>query len=159
METVRLPDGQTIDDYYTIRLTDYVLIFAEMIDGSIPVLRQYKHGVGRVCLAFPGGALEDGESAFDAAQRELKEELGCVADQWRTVGTFVTNANQGCNSAHLFHAVGCRRLTAASAPDLEAPELLLLSEQELLRPDVIQQFGDASHVALLTLVTHPALDR
>lgn len=159
METVRLPDGQTIDDYYTIRLTDYVLIFAEMIDGSIPVLRQYKHGVGRVCLAFPGGALEDGESAFDAAQRELKEELGCVADQWRTVGTFVTNANQGCNSAHLFHAVGCRRLTAASAPDLEAPELLLLSEQELFRPDVIRQFGDASHVALLTLVTHPALDR
>ena len=159
METVRLPDGHTIDDYYTIRLNDYALIFAEMIDGSIPVFKQYKHGVGRVCLAFPGGALEDGESPLDAARRELKEELGWVADEWRAVGSFVTNANQGCNTAHLFHAVGCRRQTEATAPDMESPQLLLLSEQELLRPDMIEQFGGASHVALLALVTHPVLRR
>lgn len=159
VETVRLPDGHVIDDYFTIRLTDYALIFVEMLDGSIPVLRQYKHGVGRVCLGFPGGALEKGELPLDAARRELREELGCVSDEWSTVGSFVTNANQGCNTAHLFHAVGCRRLGEATAPDWESPDILYFRENDLLSPDVVEQFAGASHVALLALVTHPRLKR
>src|SRR5687768_873813 len=159
VETVRLPDGHVIDDYFTIRLADYALIFAEMGDGSIAVLRQYKHGVGRVCLGFPGGALEPGESPIDAARRELREELGCVSDEWRAVGSFVTNANQGCNTAHLFHAAGCRRVTDATAPDLESPDILYVREEDLLNREMVDQFAGASHVALLALVTHPRLKR
>lgn len=159
VETVRLPDGQVIDDYYSIRLNDYALIFAEMANGSIPVFRQYKHGVGRVCLAFPGGALEVGESPLDGATRELLEELGCVAERWTLMGSYVTNTNQGCNTAHLFHAAGCRRTTEATSPDMERPDVLLLREDELVQANIIEQFGGASHVALLALVTNPRVRR
>src|SRR4051812_3808736 len=65
VETVRLPDGHIIDDYYAIQLPDYVLIFPEMEDGSIRMLRQYRHGLRRVCLGFPGGAIEPGETPLD----------------------------------------------------------------------------------------------
>lgn len=155
IETVLLPDGRIIDDYYTINLRDYALIFAEMADGAIPVLRQYKHGARRVCLAFPGGALEEGESPDAAARRELREELGCEAERWTLIGSFVTNSNQGCNTAHLFHAAGCRRVSEATSPDMERPEVLLFRKDELVRTETISQFANTSHVALLALATHP----
>lgn len=157
VESVRLPDGRTVPDYYLIRLPDYVLVYAEMQDGTIALLRQYKHGPRRVCLTFPGGAIEEGESAIEAARRELREELGCVADAWYDLGAFMTNSNQGCNTAHLFRAVGCRRVSAAMSPDIEDPEVLAFREPDLLRPDVLPQIGLASHVALLMIATHPQL--
>src|SRR5690349_7942694 len=106
VEAVRLPDGRIIDDYFTIRLTDYVLIYPEWDDGTVSMLWQYRHGLRRFCLGFPGGAIERGETPHAAARRELLEELGCEATQWFPLGAFTTNGNQGCNQAHLFRASG-----------------------------------------------------
>ncbi|HWV93937.1 MAG TPA: hypothetical protein VNZ24_06450, partial [Vicinamibacterales bacterium] len=50
IETIELPDGRRIPDYYVIRLADFVLIYAETDDGTVLMLRQYKHGLRRVCL-------------------------------------------------------------------------------------------------------------
>ena len=157
VEHVVLPDGRELTDYYAIRLTDFALVFATTEDGRALVLRQYKHGVGRECLAFPGGAVERDESPLAAARRELLEETGYESEQWRSLGRFVTNANQGCNAAHLFVAERCRATSAPKAPDIENPELLLMPIAELLSADRVSEIGLASHAALLALATHPAL--
>jgi ADP-ribose pyrophosphatase len=157
VEAIELPDGREIAEYYSIRMADFVLVFAEAEDGRILVLRQYKHGVKRVCLGFPGGALEEGETPFEAARRELLEETGYEAGAWRELGGYVTNSNQGCNTAHLVVATECRRVSAPTSPDAEAPDVLLFTREELLRPSRLQEFGTASHVALLALATHPLL--
>ena len=159
VEHLRLPDGRELTDFYQIRMADFALVFATTHDGRVMVLRQYKHGPRRVCLTFPGGAVADGESPLDAARRELLEETGCVANRWTEYGPYVTNANQYCNTAHLFRADRCRRVSSPTSPDLERPELLMLQEHELLRPDVLPQIGLASHVALLAIATHPRLQR
>ena len=157
IESVQLPDDRIVPDYYVVRFPDYVLIYAEMEDGQVVMLRQYKHGPRRVCLTFPGGAIEAGELPADAARRELMEEIGCVAQHIESLGAFVTNANQGCNTAHLFRATGCRRVAEPSSGDLEDTEVLLLDREALLRPGRVEEIGLASHVTLLLLATRSTL--
>ena len=153
VETVQLPDGRIVSDYYQIRLPDYVLIYAEMPDGTVPLLRQYKHGLRRVCLAFPGGAIETDESPQGAARRELLEELGMVADHWEYLGALVANANQGCNTAHLFRAGGLRCVGDPASDDLEEAVVEYLDRSALAANECIAEIGQASHVALLLLAS------
>lgn len=157
VERVTLPDGREIPDYYTVRLGDFALVFARTADERVIVLRQYKHGPRRVCLTFPGGGIQQGEDPLAAAQRELLEETGYESTSWRSLGSFVTNANQGCNAAHLFVAERCRRVSAPTEPDVEDTELLLMAVADLLSPLRLHEIGLASHAALLAIATHPAL--
>src|SRR5690349_1623170 len=74
VQSVGLPDGRVIPDYYQLRMVDYVCLFAETTAGEVLVLRSYRHGPRRICLNFPGGQVVDGETALAAAKRELLEE-------------------------------------------------------------------------------------
>jgi ADP-ribose pyrophosphatase len=155
VERVRLPDGREIPDYYRIVLADYALVFAVTDDDRVLLLRQYKHGVGRVCVGFPGGALKAGEDPRAAAERELREESGYASSSWRSLGSYVTNANQRCNVAHFFVASGCRRAGDPTEPDLESPDLLLVAKEDLWAAVRLDELAGAAHVALLALATHP----
>jgi len=159
VEVVELPDGRTIPDYHVVRFPDYVLVYGVMADGTVPMLRQYKHGPRRVCLTFPGGAIDDGESPLDAAKRELLEEIGCTAIDWEPLGTFVTNANQGCNTVHFFRANGCTPVAAPNSGDLEVMSLEFLDPSTEVGPALLEDIGLTSHVTLLLLATRLSAPR
>ncbi len=118
-ETVELPNGQVVDDFYNVDLRNFALIIPVMEDGRVLLLRQYKHGPRRVSVTFPAGFVEEGEPALDAAQRELLEETGCVARTWQPLGSFVDNGNQQGSTGHYFLAHGCRRIQEPESGDLE----------------------------------------
>ncbi len=44
--------------------------------GDILLVREYAAGTERYELGFPKGLIDEGETAFEAADRELKEEIG-----------------------------------------------------------------------------------
>ncbi|GAC1588439.1 MAG: NUDIX hydrolase [Polyangiales bacterium] len=130
-ERVRLPDGRTIDEFYTIEQRDFVAIFAMSGDEQVLTLWHYKHGPRRVNLGIPAGIIEPGESAESAARRELREETGFEAQDWVKLGAFSVDGNRGCGAAHLFVA---RDLTKQGEPtfdDLEETRLEWMSTPEL----------------------------
>lgn len=52
-------------------------------DGNVYLVRQFRAPVGRVLLEIPAGKLDcKGEDRKSAAQRELREETGLVAEEW-----------------------------------------------------------------------------
>jgi ADP-ribose pyrophosphatase len=130
-ETVRLPDGRRIDDFYRVQLVDYAQIIAEGPDGRFLMIRQYKHGARRVSLTFPAGGLDPGEPPLDAAKRELLEEAGAVAAGWSALGGYVVGGNAGVATMHLFRATGVRQIQPPDAGDLEEMELLWLDRDQL----------------------------
>ncbi|HEX5604839.1 MAG TPA: NUDIX hydrolase [Pyrinomonadaceae bacterium] len=50
-------------------------------DGTVVLVRQYRHPAVRYLLEVPAGTLSDGERPEAGAARELEEELGLVAEQ------------------------------------------------------------------------------
>lgn len=50
-------------------------------DGTVVLVRQYRHPAVRYLLEVPAGTLSDGERPDAGAARELEEELGLVAEQ------------------------------------------------------------------------------
>jgi ADP-ribose pyrophosphatase len=152
-QKIELSDGRIVDDYHRITLPDFAGIVAQDEDGRFLVTRQYRHGVGRVCLTLPGGALDPGEAALDAAKRELREETGYEAAHWKALGSFAVNANYGCGTAHFFAATGARQTTALNSDDLEDTELLLLSRQELGAALERGEFAAVAAVAAILLAT------
>ena len=57
-------------------------------DGTIALVRQYRHPVVRYLLEAPAGKLDPGEAPQEAAARELEEELGLVAGRWEELSEF-----------------------------------------------------------------------
>jgi ADP-ribose pyrophosphatase len=57
-------------------------------DGTVALVRQYRHPAVRYLLEAPAGSLDEGERPDDGAARELQEELGLVAARMEKLSEF-----------------------------------------------------------------------
>jgi ADP-ribose pyrophosphatase len=128
-EAIRLADGRVIDDYVQIEQRDYVEVVAWQ-DGKALGLWRYKHGPRRVNLGLPAGYLDPGESAIDAARRELQEEAGLASDNWQSLGSYCIDGNRGQACAHIWAAHHCRTVAARPSDDLEVHVEAWLTPQQ-----------------------------
>jgi len=126
VETVQLPTGKTYDDFYTVEMRDFAIVFALTGDNEVVAERNYRHGLGEVAIVLPAGFIDDGEAPLHAAQRELREETGYEASEWRDLGTYVLDGNRGCGHMHAFMARGARAATQQELDEMEQIQVELL---------------------------------
>lgn len=150
-ETVELPDGQVIDDFHQIWITDYVMILAETEAGEIVLERQYKHGVRNITVTFPTGAIEPGENPLDAAKRELLEETGYSSEDWSPMRVLNVQGNYGSGKAHFYHARKARQSAPPASGDLEEIQV------ELHSIAALPQLVSSGQMVLLDCVAMVAL--
>jgi 8-oxo-dGDP phosphatase len=82
-DAVQLSNGRIIDDYYIWEFPPWVNVLAITRERNIVLIRQYRHGIGKVFYELPAGVHDKaGESLIQSAQRELQEETGYGGGSW-----------------------------------------------------------------------------
>lgn len=89
-DRIRLPDGGEATREY-IRHPGAVVILPLFEDKTVLVERQFRYPLHRVFVEFPAGKIDKGEDTLACAMRELEEETGYTASDWRYV-TMIHNA-------------------------------------------------------------------
>lgn len=132
-EVLSLPSGLRQD----LTIVDHpgaVAIAAELDDGRLVLVRQYRHAIGDWLVELPAGRLEAGEDPLLAARRELEEETGYRATDWRKLAEFFAAPGFCSERMTVFHARGLSPVGGDRRPHDadEELELVLRSPRELL---------------------------
>lgn len=101
------PDDAIVDDFYILDAPDWVNVVALTDQGEFILVNQYRFGTGALSLEVPGGVVDKGETHREAAMRELLEETGFVATDWRQLGILAPNPALNTNLCGIWLATGC----------------------------------------------------
>jgi ADP-ribose pyrophosphatase len=117
-DRVTLPSGRavTLD---IVRHRGSVVLLPETKRGSVVLIRQYRHVLGRWIWELPAGTLEPGEAPARAARRECEEEIGLRPGRVERLGVYYPTPGF-CDERMIFYA--CRDLTTPrrrAAPDAD----------------------------------------
>ena len=144
-DRVRLPDGgEAVREY--IRHPGAVVILALLDDGQVVLERQFRYPHGRVFVELPAGKRDAGEDPASAARRELQEETGYVAKEWRRLGVIHNAIAYSDEGIELWLARGLEKRAAK----LEAGEFLEVFTLPLAEAQAMVRDGritDAKSVA------------
>jgi len=137
VETVTLPNGVTVE-LEVIRHQGASAVVPLQEDGTVLLIRQYRHAAGGFIYEIPAGKLDPGENPLECAKRELEEETGRRAECLRHLVTFFTTPGFTDEIIHIYLATG---LTPGTQ-HLEHDEVLEVVEMPL--GQAIQRIADGT---------------
>ena len=104
-DSVLLPDGQP-GKREVIEHPGGVAVVALDEDDRLLMVSQYRHPMACELLELPAGKLEYGEDPAACGLRELEEETGCTASDYRSLGQLLPTPAYDNEVIHLFFARG-----------------------------------------------------
>jgi ADP-ribose pyrophosphatase len=153
----RLRDGDGRETRYSyLAVPRAVFVVAVTDDDELLLVRQYRHPVRDWTIEVPAGSVHDGETPLDAARRELAEEAGGTAREWRHLTTFYSSSAHISLRSDAFLATGVEVGTAAPDDD-EDVELVRVPLADALERARAGGFAEGQ-TALAILLAAPHLN-
>jgi 8-oxo-dGTP pyrophosphatase MutT (NUDIX family) len=113
VERVRLPNGN-VADLEIIHHPGGAAVVAIDDEQRVCLLRQFRHAAGGWIWELPAGKIDNREPPLQTARRELTEEAGVGAAQWRSLGDYVSSPGVFTEVIHLFLATDLQPAQAAT---------------------------------------------
>ncbi len=112
-DTVRFPDG-SVGELEMVRhpgASAFVQFLSDPAgeDPQILLLKQYRYAAEEFLYEIPAGRLDAREAPLACAERELKEETGCTAENMEFLFTMFTTPGFTDERIHVFMATGLER--------------------------------------------------
>jgi ADP-ribose diphosphatase len=149
---LRFANGREVN-YERLRSASHgAVLVVPMLDAStVLLIREYAAGVERYELALPKGLIEEGETAFEAANREIMEEVGYGARKLTHVKSVTLAPGY---FSHATHLVLAQELYPERRPgdEPEAIEVVPWSLDRLAELFEHEECTEARSIAALLLV-------
>lgn len=126
VDTVEMPDKK----YSKREIVEHVGgvgILAVTEDEKIVLVKQYRKAVGKTLLEIPAGKSEINEEPRETAIRELKEETGYDAEEFKYINEFYPTPGYCTEKIHIFLAEGLKK----GEQDLDPFEFMDIYEIDL----------------------------
>ena len=136
IDTAKSPDTGKEHDFYIIDSPDWINIIPLTKEDQVVMVRQYRHGTRQVTLEIPGGMVEEGDTAAQAARRELLEETGYEAGELSQLGVIDPNPAILNNRCTTFLAQNLTKLNSGNFDETEDIEVVLVPLKKI--PKLIQ---------------------
>ncbi len=118
------------------------------LDGEdLVVVRQERAGAKDVTVELPSGKLEPDEPVEDAVRRELIEECGLDASEWRRVGAFWAVPAYSTEYVNVYEATGL----APAAEPLDPDDDEQIEVDRIAVADALETLSDAVSLAAFAL--------
>jgi 8-oxo-dGTP pyrophosphatase MutT (NUDIX family) len=127
---------------FVLEQPNWVNVIPLTADGHVVMVEQWRHGTRAVHLETPGGLMENGETAEQAARRELLEETGYDADEFVRLGTVYPNPAIQTNLQHYVLARNCQKITEPTLDHAEDIQVRLIPLADV--PTMIEK-GEITH--------------
>ena len=119
IERVDLPNGQSID-LEIVRHPGGAVVVAVNSAREVCLLRQYRHATEGWIWELPAGKIDAKEEPLNTAKRELAEETGVSANNWRQLGSIYTSPGYCDEQLFLYLATELR----IGEPSLDEHEVI-----------------------------------
>jgi ADP-ribose pyrophosphatase len=138
-ENITLENNVTVD-FDIIRHPGASAVVALSEDRNVVLIRQYRHALGDYIWEIPAGTFDGDERPLACAKRELAEEAGVSAREWKEMGAITPVPGYSDEKVHLFLATGLVPTEQDLDPDevLQAREIPFDRAMEMLYEGVIR---------------------
>jgi len=136
VDTVTLPNGLTVD-LEVVRHPGAAAVVPLKDDGTVVLIRQFRHAAGGFIYEIPAGKLSPGEEPVACAARELEEEIGYRAGSFELLSSIFTAPGFTDEVIHVYKATGLTK----GHQHLERDEVLEIIEMPLSEAIAMIQSG------------------